>query len=147
MAQGAKVKALIRRHGKAGLSFLKLNVRIYTWPGERRPCPGDGVNQFRRLRSQKVKELLKHPGLYRPENVYDPDRMKKMGSIYLRGKGQGLSSEAEERDWIFVSDAHFTGRDAGEMESFIRFVELERRGRALFILGDFFEFLFGFKKP
>ena len=53
----------------------------------------------------------------------------------------------EERDWIFVSDAHFTGRERGEMESFIRFVELERqRTGHVFILGDFFEFLFGFKR-
>ncbi len=53
----------------------------------------------------------------------------------------------EGQDWIFVSDAHFTGRERGEMESFIRFADLERQriGR-LFILGDFFEFLFGFKK-
>jgi len=53
----------------------------------------------------------------------------------------------EEGDWIFVSDAHFTGRERGEMESFIRFMELERqRTSHVFILGDFFEFLFGFKK-
>ncbi len=53
----------------------------------------------------------------------------------------------EGQDWIFVSDAHFTGRERGEMESFIRFVDLERqRMDRLFILGDFFEFLFGFKR-
>lgn len=53
----------------------------------------------------------------------------------------------EGQDWIFVSDAHFTGRERGEMESFIRFVDLERqRMDHLFILGDFFEFLFGFKR-
>jgi UDP-2,3-diacylglucosamine hydrolase len=58
-----------------------------------------------------------------------------------------LRVRREGQDWIFVSDAHFTGRERGEMESFIRFVDLERqRMDHLFILGDFFEFLFGFKK-
>lgn len=53
----------------------------------------------------------------------------------------------EGRDWIFISDAHFTGRDRGEMESFTRFVDFERqRMERLVILGDFFEFLFGFKR-
>ena len=53
----------------------------------------------------------------------------------------------EGQDWIFVSDAHFTGREREEMESFLRFVDLERQRMArLFILGDFFEFLFGFKR-
>jgi len=52
----------------------------------------------------------------------------------------------EGQDWIFISDAHFTGRERGEMESFIRFVDFERqRMDRLVILGDFFEFLFGFK--
>ena len=32
------------------------------------------------------------------------------------------------KDWIFVSDAHFTGRDPGEMESFIRFLDSEDGG-------------------
>jgi len=51
------------------------------------------------------------------------------------------------KDWIFVSDAHFTGRDREEMETFLRFLDLEReRMSHLVILGDLFEFFFGFKK-
>jgi UDP-2,3-diacylglucosamine hydrolase len=58
-----------------------------------------------------------------------------------------LRVRREGQDWIFVSDAHFTGRERGEMESFIRFMDLEgQRIDRLFILGDFFEFLFGFKR-
>jgi UDP-2,3-diacylglucosamine hydrolase len=53
----------------------------------------------------------------------------------------------EEKDWIFVSDAHFTGKDPAEMESFLRFLdsEQERMGH-LVILGDLFEFFFGFRQ-
>jgi UDP-2,3-diacylglucosamine hydrolase len=51
------------------------------------------------------------------------------------------------KDWIFVSDAHFTGRDREEMETFLRFLDLEKgRMSHLVILGDLFEFFFGFKK-
>ena len=50
------------------------------------------------------------------------------------------------KDWIFVSDAHFTGRDPGEMEPFLRFLETEKERIDHFvILGDLFEFFFGFK--
>lgn len=51
-----------------------------------------------------------------------------------------------EKDWIFVSDAHFKGEDSRSMEVFLRFLnsEKERMGN-LVILGDLFEFLFGFK--
>jgi UDP-2,3-diacylglucosamine hydrolase len=57
-----------------------------------------------------------------------------------------LKATREGQDWIFVSDAHFTGRDRGEMESFVRFVDEEAsRMNRLVILGDFFEFLFGFR--
>jgi UDP-2,3-diacylglucosamine hydrolase len=51
------------------------------------------------------------------------------------------------KDWIFVSDAHFTGKDPAEMESFLRFLdsEQERMGH-LVILGDLFEFFFGFRQ-
>jgi UDP-2,3-diacylglucosamine hydrolase len=50
-------------------------------------------------------------------------------------------------DWIFVSDAHFTGRDHEEMETFLRFLDLEKENMShLVILGDLFEFFFGFKK-
>ena len=52
-----------------------------------------------------------------------------------------------EKDWIFVSDAHFTGRDPGAMEGFLRFLESEKKRIGhLVILGDLFEFFFGFKK-
>jgi UDP-2,3-diacylglucosamine hydrolase len=50
-----------------------------------------------------------------------------------------------EKDWIFVSDAHLTGRDPEAMEVFLRFVDSEKtRMGHLVILGDLFEFFFGF---
>jgi UDP-2,3-diacylglucosamine hydrolase len=50
------------------------------------------------------------------------------------------------KDWIFVSDAHFTGRDPESMEAFLRFLDLEKkRIDYLVILGDLFEFFFGFR--
>ncbi len=51
-----------------------------------------------------------------------------------------------EKDWLFVSDAHFTGREPEEMEMFLSFLnsEKERMGH-LVILGDLFEFFFGFE--
>jgi UDP-2,3-diacylglucosamine hydrolase len=52
-----------------------------------------------------------------------------------------------EKDWIFVSDAHLSGREPEEMEVFLRFLNSEKeRMSYLVILGDLFEFLFGFKK-
>ena len=51
------------------------------------------------------------------------------------------------KDWIFVSDAHFTGRDSEEMGAFLRFLDLKKEGMShLVILGDLFEFFFDFKK-
>jgi len=51
-----------------------------------------------------------------------------------------------ENDWIFVSDAHFTGREPKEMDDFLRFLDSEKeRMSHLVILGDLFEFFFGFK--
>jgi UDP-2,3-diacylglucosamine hydrolase len=51
-----------------------------------------------------------------------------------------------EKDWIFISDAHFTGREPGETETFLRFLDLEKeRMSHLVIMGDLFEFFFGFK--
>ncbi|MEW6374363.1 MAG: UDP-2,3-diacylglucosamine diphosphatase [Thermodesulfobacteriota bacterium] len=50
------------------------------------------------------------------------------------------------KDWIFVSDAHFTGRDPEEIELFLKFLDSEKERMAqLVILGDLFEFFFGFK--
>jgi len=49
------------------------------------------------------------------------------------------------KDWIFISDAHFTGRDPEEMEVFLRFLDSEKERIGYFvILGDLFEFFFGF---
>lgn len=51
-----------------------------------------------------------------------------------------------EKDWIFISDAHFTGREPEPMEGFLRFLDSEKeRMGYLVILGDLFEFFFGFK--
>lgn len=51
-----------------------------------------------------------------------------------------------EKDWIFVSDAHFTGREPEEMGAFLRFLDSEKeRMGYLVIMGDLFEFFFGFK--
>ena len=51
-----------------------------------------------------------------------------------------------EKDWIFVSDAHFTGRDPESMEAFLRFLDFEKKQIShLVILGDLFDFFFGFK--
>jgi UDP-2,3-diacylglucosamine hydrolase len=50
------------------------------------------------------------------------------------------------KDWIFVSDAHFTGRDPESMEVFARFLDLQKEQIGhLVILGDLFEFFFGFR--
>jgi UDP-2,3-diacylglucosamine hydrolase len=58
-----------------------------------------------------------------------------------------LVSGRSEKDWIFVSDAHFTGRDPESMEAFQGFLDSEKgQIGCLVILGDFFEFFFGFKK-
>jgi UDP-2,3-diacylglucosamine hydrolase len=56
-------------------------------------------------------------------------------------------SAQKDKDWIFVSDAHLTGKDPKEMESLVRFFnsEKERMG-CLVILGDLFEFFFGFRQ-
>ena len=52
----------------------------------------------------------------------------------------------EGKEWIFVSDAHFTGRHPGEMESFLSFLDKGKGEMShLVILGDVFEFLFGFR--
>ena len=51
-----------------------------------------------------------------------------------------------EKDWVFVSDAHFTGQEQKGIEAFLRFLDVQREGMGhLVILGDLFEFLFGFR--
>jgi UDP-2,3-diacylglucosamine hydrolase len=51
-----------------------------------------------------------------------------------------------EKNWIFVSDAHFTGRDPESIGAFLRFLDSEKKQMShLVILGDLFEFFFGFK--
>jgi UDP-2,3-diacylglucosamine hydrolase len=51
-----------------------------------------------------------------------------------------------EKDWIFISDAHFSGRDPESMEVFLRFLDSEKKRIGhLVILGDLFEFFFGFR--
>jgi UDP-2,3-diacylglucosamine hydrolase len=63
----------------------------------------------------------------------------------LEDKGSRLAQAG--KDWIFVSDAHFTGRDPERMETFLRFLRSEEeRIDHLVILGDLFEFFFGFKE-
>lgn len=58
----------------------------------------------------------------------------------------GHMLKSSDKDWIFVSDAHFTGRDSEGMESFLRFLDAEKeRLGYLVILGDLFEFFFGFR--
>jgi UDP-2,3-diacylglucosamine hydrolase len=55
--------------------------------------------------------------------------------------------DRSEKDWTFVSDAHLTGREPEEVEGFLRFLDSEeKRTGHLVILGDLFEFLFGFRK-
>ena len=62
-------------------------------------------------------------------------------------EGKGVSLTQTEKDWIFISDAHLSGREPGEMEVFLRFLNSEKeRVSHLVILGDLFEFFFGFKK-
>jgi UDP-2,3-diacylglucosamine hydrolase len=51
-----------------------------------------------------------------------------------------------KKDWIFVSDAHLTGQDPASVEVFLGFLDSEKtRMGQLVILGDLFEFFFGFK--
>lgn len=61
-------------------------------------------------------------------------------------EGEGLGLKVYEKDWIFVSDAHFTGRDRESMEAFLGFLEVEEKKMShLVILGDLFDFFFGFR--
>lgn len=56
------------------------------------------------------------------------------------------SSGLVKQDWIFISDAHLNGRDPEEMKGLLRFLHSQKdRMSHLVILGDLFEFFFGFK--
>jgi UDP-2,3-diacylglucosamine hydrolase len=49
-------------------------------------------------------------------------------------------------DWIFVGDAHFARGDKGRREHFSRFIRKNRsKLETLVIMGDFFDFWFGFR--
>jgi UDP-2,3-diacylglucosamine hydrolase len=49
-------------------------------------------------------------------------------------------------DWIFVGDAHFARGDKGRREHFSRFIQKNRsKLGTLVIMGDFFDFWFGFR--
>jgi len=49
-------------------------------------------------------------------------------------------------DWIFVGDAHFTSGDRGRRKHFSRFIQKNKPTlNTLVIMGDFFDFWFGFR--
>lgn len=59
---------------------------------------------------------------------------------------KGSVTQSRGKDWIFLSDAHFTGESRNEQERLIRFLEMERENLdTLVVLGDLFEFWFGFE--
>lgn len=52
-----------------------------------------------------------------------------------------------KKDWIFIADAHLSGTKAEEIDVLLRFLRSEKEGlECLVILGDMFEFFFGFKQ-
>jgi UDP-2,3-diacylglucosamine hydrolase len=60
--------------------------------------------------------------------------------------GKGSVAQNEGKDWIFLSDAHFTGENRDNQDRLIRFLEGERENlAALVLIGDLFEFWFGFE--
>jgi UDP-2,3-diacylglucosamine hydrolase len=60
--------------------------------------------------------------------------------------GKGSVTHKEGREWIFLSDAHFTAENRQNQDRLIRFLEMERENLStLVLLGDLFEFWFGFK--
>ena len=60
--------------------------------------------------------------------------------------GRGSVTQNEGKDWIFLSDAHFTGENRINQDRLIRFLETERENLdTLVLLGDLFEFWFGFE--
>jgi len=59
---------------------------------------------------------------------------------------KGSVTQRRGRDWIFLSDAHFTGENRDDQGRLIRFLEMERANLdTLILLGDLFEFWFGFE--
>lgn len=59
---------------------------------------------------------------------------------------KGSVTRSRGKDWIFLSDAHFTGENRNDQERLIRFLEMERENLdTLVLLGDLFEFWFGFE--
>ena len=98
MAQGAKVKAFdpaAMAEARAVLPQVEYVEDAYTVAkGSDALVLATEWNQFRRLDLQKVKELLKHPVFIDLRNVYDPDRMKKMGFDYTCVGRARVESEA-----------------------------------------------------
>ena len=59
---------------------------------------------------------------------------------------KGSVTQSTGKDWIFLSDAHFTGENRDDQDRLIRFLEMERENLdTLVLLGDLFEFWFGFE--
>jgi UDP-2,3-diacylglucosamine hydrolase len=49
-------------------------------------------------------------------------------------------------DWLFVGDAHFASGDGGRQKHFVRFIQHNKPTlKTLVIMGDFFDFWFGFR--
>ena len=75
-----------------------------------------------------------------------PIKWNSWGSIIAAWGGERKPLVLAEKDWVFVSDAHFTGKRSEGMDSFLRFLDSQKDEIGhLVILGDLFEFLFGFK--
>ena len=98
MAQGAKVKAFdpaAMAEARAVLPQVEYVEDAYTVAkGSDALVLATEWNQFRRLDLQKVKDLLKYPVFIDLRNVYDPDRMKKMGFDYTCVGRARVESEA-----------------------------------------------------
>jgi UDP-2,3-diacylglucosamine hydrolase len=51
-------------------------------------------------------------------------------------------------DWLFIGDAHFASGDRGRRKHFLRFIQQNKPTlKTLVIMGDFFDFWFGFRDP
>ena len=60
--------------------------------------------------------------------------------------GKASAIQHDGKDWIFLSDAHFTEENWENQDRLIRFLEREEENLAtLVLLGDLFEFWFGFE--